>query len=227
MGKSTKLAKIHQRRKVNTACVQQTRWVGLRARDADGYKLWYAGVMNGKNGVGILLGSDLRESVLEVGLDEEVKRRFLEGWDEIVRSIPPAKRLFIGGDFNGHIGSTADSHGEVHGGFTFGVRNGGGTSLLDFAKAFELVIANSSFPKREKHLVTFQSTVARTQIDYILLKRCDRGFCKECKVIPWEILAMQHSLLVIDAGIMLKRKKRSARGRPTIRWGALTKDKSQ
>ncbi|XP_019242691.1 PREDICTED: craniofacial development protein 2-like, partial [Nicotiana attenuata] len=180
-GKSIELAKILQKRKVNIACVQETRWAGSKARNADGYKLWYSGVMRGKNGVGILVDRDLRESVVEVrrvndslmfiklvvgeftltvvsayapqaSLDKEVKRRFWEGLDEIVPSIPPTERLFIGGDFDGHIGSAAGSYGEVHGGFGLGVRNGGGNSLLDFAKAFELVIANSTFPKREEHL---------------------------------------------------------------------------
>nr|XP_009774978.1 PREDICTED: uncharacterized protein LOC104224943 [Nicotiana sylvestris] len=90
-------------------------------------------------------------------------------------------------------------------------RNGGGTSLLDFAKAFRLVIANSSFSKREEHLVTFQNAVAKTQINYLLLRKCDRGMCKDFKVIPGEIFAMQHRLLVMDIGIMLKRRKRSVR----------------
>ncbi|XP_009600011.2 uncharacterized protein [Nicotiana tomentosiformis] len=143
------------------------------------------------------------------GLDEKVKRRFWEGLDEIVRRVPPDERLFIGGDFSGHIGSTAGGYGEVHGGFSFGERNGGGTLMLDFAKAFGLVIANSSFPKREEHLVTFQNTVAKTQIDYLLLRKCDRGFCKDSKVISSDILATQHRLLVMDIGIMLKRRKRS------------------
>ncbi|XP_070024881.1 uncharacterized protein [Nicotiana sylvestris] len=171
--------------------------------------------------MGILVDSHLRESVVEVrqvndrlmtiklvvgectltvvsvyvpqaGLDEEIKRRFWEGLDDIVRSIPLSERLFIGGDFNGHIGSSVGGYTEVHNGFGFGERNGEGTSLLDFAKAFNLVIANSSFPKWEEHLVTYQSSVAKTQIDYIL-----------------------------------RRKKRSVRGRPRIRWGALTKDKVQ
>nr|XP_016507511.1 PREDICTED: craniofacial development protein 2-like [Nicotiana tabacum] len=145
----------------------------------------------------------------QTDLDEEVKRRFWEGLDEIVRSIPPTERLFIGGDFNGHIGAAAGSYGEVHGGFGLGDRNGGGT-LLDFAKAFELVIANSTFPKREDHLVTFQSSAAKTYIDYLLLRRCDRGLCKDCKVIPGETLTTQHRLLVMDIGIMMKRKKRKA-----------------
>ncbi|XP_070031461.1 uncharacterized protein [Nicotiana tomentosiformis] len=161
-----------------------------------------------------------------VGLDEEVKRRFWEGLDEIVRQVPPSEKLFIGRDFNRHIGSTAGGYGEVHGGFNFGERNGGGTLLLDFAKAFGLVIVNSSFLKRERHLVTFQNAVAKTQIDYLLLRRGDRGMCKDCKVIPGEILATQHRLLVMDVGIMLKRRKMSTRGSPRIRWGALTKDKA-
>ncbi|XP_070018204.1 uncharacterized protein [Nicotiana sylvestris] len=110
----------------------------------------------------------------QVGLDVEIKRHFWEGLDDIVRSIPPLERLFIGGDFNGHIGSSAVGYTEVHGGFGVGERNGGGTSLLDFAKAFDLVIANSSFSKRDEHLVTYKSSMAKTQIDYLLLRRCDR-----------------------------------------------------
>ncbi|XP_070038267.1 uncharacterized protein [Nicotiana tomentosiformis] len=117
--------------------------------------------------------------------------------------------------------------GEVHGGFGFGVTKGGGTSLLEFAKAFELVIANSNFPTREEHLVTFQSMVAKTQIDYFFLGRCDRGLCEDYKVIPGETLATQYRLLVMDVGIIIRRKKRSSRGRTRIRWGTLTKDKSR
>ncbi|XP_070032074.1 uncharacterized protein [Nicotiana tomentosiformis] len=149
-----------------------------------------------------------------------------EGLEEIVHQVPHAEKLFIGWDFNGHIGLAADGYGDVHGGFGFGERNGGGTSLLDFAKAFGLVITNSSFPKREEHLVTFQNAVAKTQIDYLLLRRCDRGLCKDCKVIPGEILTTQPRLLVMDVGIILKKRKRSARGRPRMRWGSLTKDKA-
>ncbi|XP_070008216.1 uncharacterized protein [Nicotiana sylvestris] len=170
--------------------------------------------MRGKNGVGILVDRDLRESVVEVrrvndrlmciklvigectlnvvsayapqaGLDEEVKRRFWEGLDEIVRSIPPTERLFIRGNFNGHIEAAAGSYGEVHVALALGI----GTE------------------ERKEHLVTFRSSAAKTQIDYLLLRRCDRGLCKDCKVIPGETLATQHRLLVMDIGIMMKRKK--------------------
>ncbi|KAG5576479.1 hypothetical protein H5410_056613 [Solanum commersonii] len=111
---------------------------------------------------------------------------------------------------------------DVHGGFGFGERNGGGTSLLNFAKAFELVIANSCFPKKENHLVTFRSSVAKTQIDYFLLRKSDRGLCKDCKVIPSENLTTQHKLLVMDLEIMRARRKKIASDRPRIKWGGLT-----
>nr|XP_009780956.1 PREDICTED: craniofacial development protein 2-like [Nicotiana sylvestris] len=172
-------------------------WVGSRARDMYGYKLWYSRVRKGKNGVGILVDGKLRESVVDVRRVNDrlmtIKLAVGEYNLNIVsayaphagldKEVPPTKRLFIGKDFNGHIGSTTGGYREVHGGFDFGERNGGGTSLLDFAKAFGLVIANSSFPKREEHLVNFQNVVAKTQIDYLLLKRSDRGLCKDCKVV--------------------------------------------
>ncbi|XP_009804608.1 uncharacterized protein [Nicotiana sylvestris] len=211
------------------------------------YKLWFSGVVK-VNGVGILVDRELRESVVEVRwvndrlmmikvvvgrstlnvisayaaqtvLDEEVKRHFWEALDEVVRGILPEK-LFIGGDFNGHIGSSAGDYGEVHGGFGFGDSNRGDSSLLDFTRAFELVIVNSMFPKREEHLVTFRSMVAKTQIDYLYLRRCDRGLCKDCKVAPSENLATQHRLLMMDAGILMKRKKRFTATTDCIREAA-------
>nr|XP_016488582.1 PREDICTED: craniofacial development protein 2-like [Nicotiana tabacum] len=108
----------------------------------------------------------------QAGLDEEVKRRFWEDLDEMVR------------DFNGHIGATSGGYNDVRGGFGFGDRNGGGTSLLDFARAFDLVIANLNFPERREPLVTFRSYVVETQIDYLLYRKSDRGLCTDCKVIP-------------------------------------------
>ncbi|KAG5583105.1 hypothetical protein H5410_053732 [Solanum commersonii] len=225
-GKSIELVKILKRRKINIACVQETRWVGAKARDVDGFKLWYSGGSRDRNGVGILVDGDLREQVVEVrrindrlmtiklviggstlsvisayapqvGLDEEAKKRFYEELDEVVRGIPNTEKIVIGGDFNGHIGATSSGFDDVHGGFGFGVRNGGGTSLLDFAKAFELVIANSCFQK-ENHLV-----------------------------IPSEYLTTQHKLLVLDLKIKRDRRRKTVPDRPRIKWGGLTSANSR
>lgn len=52
-------------------------------------------------------------------------------------------------------------------GFSFRDRNVGGVALLNFAKAFGLVVDKSSFTK-EEHLVTFHSAVAKNKKDYLL-----------------------------------------------------------
>ncbi|XP_016553919.2 craniofacial development protein 2-like [Capsicum annuum] len=94
----------------------------------------------------------------QVGLDEEEKKEFWEVLDKVVRSIPSTEKLFVGGDFNEHIGSLSRGYDNVYGGFDFGERNEGGASLLDFSRAFGLWIANSSFLKKEDHLITFRSS---------------------------------------------------------------------
>lgn len=66
-------------------------------------------------------------------------------------------------------------HGKVHGGFGFRDRNEGGATLL--------VVANSSFSKEKEHFVTFCNTVAKTQNDFLLLRKVDKSLCKDSKVI--------------------------------------------
>ncbi|XP_055826258.1 uncharacterized protein LOC129894586 [Solanum dulcamara] len=87
--------------------------------------------------IGKLIVNVVSAYASHVGLDEEVKKLFWEDLDEVGRGIPSTEEIFIGGDFNGHIGTTSNGFDDVHGGFSFRERNGGGVSLLEFAKAFE------------------------------------------------------------------------------------------
>jgi len=48
------------------ACIQETKWVGAKAREVDGYKLWYSGSSKVRNGVGILVVKELVDFVVEV-----------------------------------------------------------------------------------------------------------------------------------------------------------------
>ncbi|XP_019237560.1 PREDICTED: craniofacial development protein 2-like [Nicotiana attenuata] len=157
----------------------------------------------------------------QAGLDEEVKRNFWEDLDEVVRGILHIEKQFIKGDFSGHIEETAGGYDVVHGRFNFGDRNESGTSLLDIAKAFDLIVANSCFQKREDHLIMFRSMVAKTQIDYLLYRKSYRGLCIDCKVIPSEWLSTQHRLLKIDLEIKRERKRRAVYCQSKIKWGAL------
>ncbi|XP_016549155.1 uncharacterized protein LOC107848967 [Capsicum annuum] len=156
-----------------------------------------------------------------MGLDEEEKRRFWEVLDEVIRGVASPEKILIGEDFNGHIGSLPMGYDDVHGGFGFGDRNNEGAVLLDFARAFGLVVVNSSFPKKEEYLITSCSRVAKTQIDFLLLRKGDRVLCKDCKVIPNENLMTQHRILVMDLVFKMGKKMRGEEGRPRVRWGDL------
>ena len=69
----------------------------------------------------------------------------------------------------------------AHGGFGFGSRNQEGKDVLDFATAFDLMIANTFFRKRESHLVTYRSEHSSSQIDFVFTRRGD----KHVKALVW------------------------------------------
>ena len=69
---------------------------------------------------------------------------------------------------------------------------------MNFALAYDLLIANTFFSKRESHLVTFRSGQHLSQIDFILARREDRHDCLDSKVIPRECVVPQHKLVVAD-----------------------------
>ncbi|KAK4364754.1 hypothetical protein RND71_016112 [Anisodus tanguticus] len=117
---------------------------------------------------------------------------------------------------------TSEGYDNVHEGFGLGDRNGGDVSLLEFTRAFGLVIANLRLLKKEEHFVTFRSSVAKTQINFLLLRKVDNGICKECKVIPNECLTSRHKLLVMDLEIRMEKKRRVVDDRLRIKWGSLT-----
>ena len=96
----------------------------------------------------------------QVGLDDQTKRDFLEQMDEILQEIPVGENLVIGGDFNGHVGIDKLGYEMVHGGYDFGDINEAGESILDFALAFGLVVANTMYKKREEHLISFKEWIS-------------------------------------------------------------------
>jgi hypothetical protein len=134
----------------------------------------------------------------QVGHRESTKRLFWEDFDSMVSTVPINEKLFIGGDLNGNVGATNVGFERVHGGFGYGSRNQEREDVLNFALAYDLLIANTLFRKRESHLVTFHSGQHSSQIDFILARREDRRACFNCKVLPGECVVPQHKFVVAD-----------------------------
>ena len=59
----------------------------------------------------------------------------------------------------------------VHGGYGFRDRNEAGVSILDFAVAYDLILANTYFKKRDEHLIIFKSRSNKSQIDFFLTRK--------------------------------------------------------
>ena len=52
-----------------------------------------------------------------------------------MRGIPQGEHIFIGGDFNGHVGKDHGGYKMVHDGHGFGDRNNIGEAILDFCSS--------------------------------------------------------------------------------------------
>ncbi|XP_042478015.1 uncharacterized protein LOC122059320 [Macadamia integrifolia] len=219
-GKSLELIDVMRRRRINIACIQETRWKGMKAKMLDDFKLWYLGDQSGRDGVGIVVDKDLKNDVVDVkrvgdriislklvldkevkiisvyapqaGLDESYKLQFWEHMDELMYSFKSDEKIIMGDDLNGHIGKDMRGYVEVHGGYGVGERNEEGTSILDFTTTYDLFIANTLFIKREEHSISYKNGQHSSQIDFFLTRRPDRWMCKVCKVIPEESLTSQH-----------------------------------
>ncbi|XP_037792159.1 uncharacterized protein LOC119587501 [Penaeus monodon] len=63
------------------------------------------------------------------GCADEEKEKFWEELDEEVRKIPAEEKLWIGGDFNGHVGGDNTGREETMGKFGYGTKNDGGEEL--------------------------------------------------------------------------------------------------
>ena len=102
--------------------------------------------------------------------------------DKVVTS----EKVWVSGDFNGHVGSDMGGFGEVHEGLGIGQINDRGIRLLDWAVVERLCLMNTCFQKRKSWLITFRSGETDTMIDYILLNNKYRSSVKDVKVIPGE-----------------------------------------
>ncbi|XP_068205284.1 craniofacial development protein 2-like [Palaemon carinicauda] len=143
--------------------------------------------------------------------------------DQELGMIPAMERVNIGGDLNGHLGTSRERIERVHGGWGVCERNDGGERVIDFAVAFGLEMINT-FKKKINRLITYSTGRRESQIDLLL---CKRGHLKEvrnCKVINGESVAVQHRLVVIDCRVRNYRRSKKTIIDPKIKWWKLKEE---
>ena len=227
-GRGRELAEEMGRRSIDVMCVQETKWGGNAAKElGGGYKIFYSGESNKRNGVGIIISQRWKDNVVEVkrvsdrltviklkggrgivmiisaygtqvGCTEEEKEAFLDDLENMVGEVTESKVLVIAGDLNGHVGKDCGGYDRVHGGHGYGERNEEGEKILDMAQRKELVVCSTRYRKRDEHLITYSSGGKTSQLDYILVKQSEVKNLKDCKVIPGSEIVSQHRLVVLD-----------------------------
>ncbi|XP_021859878.2 uncharacterized protein [Spinacia oleracea] len=199
-GRLVEVVEVMRRRRINIVCLKETKWVGNKAREIAlwGYKLWYSGKTRGRNGIGNEVVTIVSAYAPQAGLDASTRQEFWEYLEEVVQRVPKSEKLIIGGDLNGHVGSSRDGFERIHGGFGYRDQNEAGNAILDFSLAYDLGIMKTWFEKRESHLVTYRSGDNTSQIDLFLVRNALRQCYTNCKVIPGESITTQHRLVVLD-----------------------------
>ena len=169
-GRGRELADMMERRNVDILCLQETKWKGSKPRNiGGGYKIFYNGADGRKNGIGIVLGEELAESVVEmkrvsdrlmamklevngsilnivsayapqVNYSMEEKNDFWENLDGLIESISREERRVLGADLNGHVGEGNIGDEEIMGRYGAGTRNKEGSMVVDFGKRMDLSI---------------------------------------------------------------------------------------
>ncbi|XP_064078508.1 uncharacterized protein LOC135195936 [Macrobrachium nipponense] len=99
-GKLREVVDVMERRRIDFLCVQETRWKGSRTRETgNGYKLYYSGSREGRNGVGIIMG-----------YQEQEKELFRQEFEAAIRKVKEEEKLIIAADLNGREGKRGDGY---------------------------------------------------------------------------------------------------------------------
>ena len=162
-----------------------------------------------------------------VGCSQQEKYQFYENLKSEMRRIPLHEELIIGSDLNVHVGKDKSKFEREHGGHGYGQQNPEGESILSFAQAHNLVVANIYFQKKDEHLITYTSGDRCSTVDYIITGREKLKNIKDCKVKPGECAITQHRILVMDYKNSLRRMARPMKRKPQIRWWKMKKQEKR
>ena len=252
-GRSSDIVETITRRNVDLCYVQEVRWRGASARYITGkdsrYKFFRVGNDQGTSGIGVLLAEKWVDKVYDIkrvsdrimliklllgkavlmvlsvyapqtGLEESTKDAFYNSLQTVISELPDKEIVIPCGDWNGHVGREAAGYEGVHGGSGYGERNADGDRVLEFAVANDFVIGNTFFVKRDSRLGN-----AKTQIDFILLRKRNLKMAKDIKIIPSEECVPQHKLLICE--LRLKTQKPHPKPfSPKLRYWKLKEPKS-
>nr|VZI25315.1 unnamed protein product [Spirometra erinaceieuropaei] len=115
--------------------------------------------------------------------EQRDKEAFYSQLQALVERLPRRDLLIVAGDWNGPTGPGDPTTSHLLGRFGLGSRCENGERLLSFADRNRLLVTNTCFQHRKKHLLTWYSNDGRTasQIDYILVSSRFRSWVHDSR----------------------------------------------
>nr|VZI41908.1 unnamed protein product [Spirometra erinaceieuropaei] len=113
--------------------------------------------------------------------EQRDKEAFNSQLQALIERLPRRDLLIVAGDWNGRTVGSTTSH--LLGRFGLGSRCENGERLLNFADRNRLLVTNTCFQHRKKHLLTWYSNDGRTasQIDFILVSSRFRSWVHDSR----------------------------------------------
>jgi endonuclease/exonuclease/phosphatase family metal-dependent hydrolase len=137
------------------------------------------------------------------------KDEFYAALDREVAQIPANDYLVVAGDFNAQLGPPIKGRKET-GPNTLGHLCGNGERLLDLATNYHLLIANTVFRHKRRHLQTWISPDGKTrnQIDHILIRKRWQNSLIDARSFWGTDAITDHALLSVKIKIKPQSRKR-------------------
>ena len=141
--------------------------------------------------------------------EEEEMGEFYDKVQHVVDEIPRGNVLYVIGDWNAKVGQ--DETNGTTGRFGLGERDERGDQLVEFCSRNDFPIMNTFFTLHAWRLYTWISPdqTTRNQIDYIIFKTRWRSSVSRVTTLPGADCGTDHTLLIADIKIKLKRIKRA------------------
>jgi Reverse transcriptase (RNA-dependent DNA polymerase)/Endonuclease-reverse transcriptase len=178
-GRIEEVIDVMKNNKLDVLGCSETKWKGEGTKQLrEGYKLWWSGGKEGRNGVGFVTNEKVTREVIDVenindrviklkmkigkknieviqvyapqvGREKKEKDEFISQLEnEMITSN--SENILIMGDFNAKVGEDRNGYEDVMGKNGYGRRDKEGEVLLDFCKRNGLFICNTNFKKMLK-----------------------------------------------------------------------------
>ena len=141
---------------------------------------------------------------------DEVKDKFYEDLNSVIKTVPKADKLIILGDFNARVGNDSTAWEGVIGKHGVGKCNSNGLLLLQTCSEHELLITNTIFPLPIRNRTSWMHPRSKHWhlIDYVIIRKRDRRDIRVTKAMCGAECWTDHRLIVARLNLHIQPKRR-------------------